>query len=285
MACEIYWIQSLGNRQKEVGLLAQPKYLYGSLTWPEVQQAVNEERVTIVPIGAIEDHGLHLPIDTDNMICWEICVEAASRIPDKVVLLPIVPFGINEHHFDFPGSIDIPGEYFIGFLLGITRSLAHHGFKRIILINSHGSNKSYVSIAARRTVIESGVLCVATTPMLLMGKKNIARIRKSEPGGISHAGELETAIYLYRHPSLVQMDKAAKEYGLQESEFYGWDKGKDKIDFMDWGSNVSETGVVGDPTVATEEIGKQFFDLAVNQLVAFVREYQTWPLKARKNSP
>jgi creatinine amidohydrolase len=259
------------------------RYLYGSLTWPEIKAAAHNDRVAIVPIGATEDHGLHLPVDTDNVICWEICEQAARNVPDQVLLLPLVPFGINEHHFDFPGSIDIPGNHFIGFLLGITRSLAYHGFKRIILINAHGSNKSYVSIAARRTVIDSGVLCVATTPMLLMGKDKIDSIRKSDPGGIAHAGELETAIYLYLYPERVQMEKAVKEYGLQKSRFYGWDKGKSSVDFMDWWSNVSESGVMGDPTVATNETGKAFFELAVNKLVAFIKEYRTWPLKARKS--
>jgi creatinine amidohydrolase len=263
--------------------LTTKKYLYENLTWPEIREAIRNEKVAIVPIGTIEDHGYHLPVNTDNMICWEICVEAVKRVPDKTVLLPLVPYGINEHHFDFPGAIDIPGDVFIGFLLGITRSLAHHGFKRIILINAHGSNKHYVGIAARRTVIESNVLCVATTPMLLMGKENINKIRKSEPGGICHAGELETAIYLYRHPELVQMDKAVKEYGLQESDFFGWDKGKDNIEFMDWWSNISESGVVGNPTVATAESGKKFFDLAVNQLIKFIEEYKTWEIRKRKN--
>lgn len=261
--------------------MTEKKYLYGKMTWPEIKQAVKEERVAIVPIGTIEDHGLHLPVDTDNMICSEVCEEAAKRIPDKVVLLPLVPYGINEHHFDFPGAIDIPGDCYIRFLLGITRSLAYHGFKRIILINAHGSNKDYVSIAARRTVLESGVLCVATTPMMLMGNKNIKKIRQSEPGGISHAGELETAIYLYRYPELVKMDKAKKEYGLQESEFYGWDKENNSVVFMDWWSNVSKFGVVGDPTVATAENGKVFFDLAVNQFVKFIGEFKTWKIKER----
>jgi len=261
--------------------MAVNKFYYGHMTWPEIKETVKEERVAIVPLGTIEDHGLHLPVDTDNMICWEICIETAKKIPDKIVLLPLVPYGINEHHFDFPGAIDIPGECYIKFLLGITRSLANHGFKRIILINAHGSNKDYVSIAARRTVIESGVLCVATTPMLMMGSSNIKKIRKSEPGGISHAGELETSIYLYRHPELVQMNKAKKEYGLQESKFYGWDKDKNAVIFMDWWSNISETGVVGDPTVATPETGREFFELAVNNFVEFIIEFRGWKIKTR----
>ena len=67
------------------------KYLYENLTWPEIREAIRNEKVAIVPIGTIEDHGYHLPVNTDNMICWEICLEAVKRVPDKTVLLPLVP--------------------------------------------------------------------------------------------------------------------------------------------------------------------------------------------------
>lgn len=259
------------------------KYLYGTLTWPEVNEVVRQGRVAIVPIGTIEDHGYHLPIETDNIIAWEVGKRAAEKIPEDVVLLPLVPYGINYHHFDFPGAIDIPGDVFIAFLMGITKSLAYHGFRKIILLNAHGSNKHYVGIAARRTVLETNALCVATTPLMLTGPEMVKKIRKSGPGGISHACEQETALLLHICPELVQMDKAVKEYSLQKSEFYGIDVGKTKVEFMDWWSRMSESGVVGDPTTADEETGKAFLDVAVDNLVAFIHEYRHWEIKERKD--
>jgi len=259
-------------------------YLYGKMTWPEIKQAAKEERVAIVPIGTIEDHAMHLPVDTDNMIVEEVCHMAAQQIPDQVVVLPVVSYGINKHHFDFPGAIDIPSFAFIEFLLGITNSLVKHNFKRIILINGHGSNKDHVSIAAKRTVWENeGVICVATTPMMLMGNEEIEKIRQSPPGGISHAGELETSMYLYKYPEYVNMSLARKEYGLQESEFFGWDKCNGKVVFTDIWSKISEFGGVGDPTLASAESGKAFFECATDNLVAFVKEFKQWQIKERVN--
>ncbi len=257
-------------------------YRYWKMTWPEIRQAARENRVAVVPVGTVEDHARHLPVDTDNMIVEEVCHMTGARIPDDMVLLPTVSYGINIHHQDFPGAIDIPANILIEYLVSITKSLARHGFCRIVLINAHGSNKDCVNIAAKRTVWENeNVLCVATTPMMMMGSKEINAIRRSEKGGICHAGELETSMYLYKYPEYVKMELAEKEYGLIESEFHGWDRVDSRVVFTDIWSRLSENGCVGDPTVATRENGQAFFESAVNNFAAFIREYRNWPIKKR----
>ena len=169
----------------------EEKFLYGDFTWPEFKQAVADNRVVIVPIGTLEDHGFHLPIDTDNMICWETCLEVGKRIPGDVAILPLIPFGINPHHLDFPGGITLRGETLIAVLKDVGKSIAHHGFKRVIFLNSHGSNRNYVGLASREVVVETGILCVATSPSSLVSKEVMLK-RKSKIGeGIAHACELE----------------------------------------------------------------------------------------------
>lgn len=260
----------------------EEKFLYGDFTWPECKRAVEDHRVIIVPVGTVEDHGYHLPIDTDNMICWETCLEVGKRIPTDVAILPLIPFGINPHHMDFPGGITLSGSTLIAVLKDVGRSLAHHGFKRVILLNSHGSNRNYVGLAAREIVVETEILCVSTAPSSLVSKE-VKKKRKSLQGeGISHACEEETAVYLYRYPEKVQMDKAVKEWGLQPSEFFGWDRGeKMPVEFMDFWSRVSKSGVVGDPTVADSAYGKEVFESTVNNLIAFIKEFKTWTIRPR----
>ncbi len=79
------------------------QYTYSEMTWPEVGRAAGEDRVVVIPIGTLEDHGLHLPIDTDVRIIDAICKGACERTPGSVVLLPAVTHGYSPHHADFPG--------------------------------------------------------------------------------------------------------------------------------------------------------------------------------------
>ena len=85
------------------------KYRYGEMTWPEVKAAAARPCVAIVPIATLEDHGLHLPVDTDLLLCASVCDLAASRAADRVVLVPPIDHGYSPHHMDFPGALTIGG--------------------------------------------------------------------------------------------------------------------------------------------------------------------------------
>ena len=98
-------------------------------------------------------------MDTDNFLIRRLCEEAASRIPDEVLLLPDVPYGFENHHMDFPGTINIGVENLLNFVLDITKSVAHHGFERILIADGHGSNMSILNLVARKTILETNVLC------------------------------------------------------------------------------------------------------------------------------
>ena len=127
---------------------------YGHLTWEEVRDA-DKDRVVILNVSATEDHGPHMPLDTDTVLGMAVAEGVALAAPDEVFVMPPVPYGFNEHHKDFPGVIWIQPETLIAFVTDVTKSLAHHGFRRILLLNSHGSNHPCLDLAARKTVIET----------------------------------------------------------------------------------------------------------------------------------
>jgi creatinine amidohydrolase len=128
--------------------------LYARLTWPEVAALAREDRVCLIPVATLEDHGHHLPIDADLRIVEEICTRAADEAPDEVVLLPSIPHGYSPHHMDFPGPITIGWETFTRYLVDVGTSLARHGFRRILYLNGHGSNQNLVEMAARLVTVE-----------------------------------------------------------------------------------------------------------------------------------
>ena len=252
-------------------------YLYQHYTWQEMAEVVNQQPVVILPIGSVEDHGPHLPLDVDNFLIWSICEEAARRANGEMLLLPLIPFGFETHHMDFPGTIDIDVEHLLHFVLDVTKSVARHGFKRILIADGHGSNMPILELVARKTILETSAMCATFIwPSLAAGK--IREIRESPRGGISHAGELETSVYLHLERERVQMGKAVKEMGLPESDFIWLDLvDGSPIHMMEYWSSFSKSGVSGDPTVATAEKGKLVFEAVVEGFLRLVEEFKNRP--------
>jgi len=263
------------------------KILYGDMTWHEVKEAVKNNRVPLIPVGSTEQHGLHLPTKTDALLAYEICKAAAMKIPEEALVMPPVNYGYNEHHLDFPATIHIGYEVLIRFVIDIGKSLAHHGFKKIIIVNGHGSNTALMEIAARRITLETSAICASLTYISLAPK--VFELLEAES---AHGGELETSLMLYVEPKLVDMNKAQRDWSLPKSKFIRWgvEKGqKDfgisggKVQFMDWWSRLSSTGVLGDPTKASKEKGEKAFKLYVDSLVDFIQEFRSREISPRKD--
>jgi creatinine amidohydrolase len=266
--------------------LAVKKFLYEEMSWPEVRDVAGEGRVVVQPVGMLEDHGHHLPIITDVTITSTICRRAAEKIRESVVLMPTQQNGYSPHHMDFPGSITIRGQTFVDYMLDVNRSLIHHGFRRILLVNGHGSNMPWLETVARLTMVEApNVLCglVAwwTIPELA---EVVKRTRGSERGGMSHACELETSLMLAIRPDLVDMAKAVKDmdYGVYTyfppRDFY-YPAGP--VSMMPYWSTMSRTGTLGDPTKATREKGEMWLTAAVEGLVGIVQEFRKLEIRER----
>src|SRR5213593_2368137 len=170
--------------------------LYERLTWPEVRDVAAEDRVALVPVATLEDHGPHLPIDTDLRITAEICRRAAAAADDETVLLPAIPHGYSPHHMDFPGPITIAWETFTKYCTDVGASLARHGFTRMLYVNGHGSNQNLVEMAARLVGLEHSDVLSAACFYLQSPEahRTIEEIRESTRGGMGHACELETSI-------------------------------------------------------------------------------------------
>ena len=190
------------------------KYRFAQMTMHEVKDAARQDRVAVLPVATYEDHGAHLPVDTDVVLATRICDRAVSRIPQEAILVPAVPHGYSPHHMDYPGTLTIGWDTFIRYVRDVCCSLAHQGFERILIINGHGSNASPLDMAARLANVEyeSGILCAFASHWDLRRVKEVSRtLRDSDFNGAAHAGEYETSLYLALEPDLVDMSKAVDE--------------------------------------------------------------------------
>ena len=250
------------------------KYRYEEFTWPELREAVAEKRVVVLPVGTVEQHGPHLPLVTDVLTASEMSRMAVERLPEEAVLMPPVFYAFNEHHLDFPGTIAIEGPTFISYVTDIGRSLAYHGFRKILLINGHGSNVPFLDIAARNITNRTDAVCAMAPWWSLIPRELFRELRESEyPGGMAHGCELETSVLLYLRGDLVQMDKAVKDIPPQQSDFFYWDLERPSpIFFQEFFSRYSRTGTLGDPAKASTEKGRRFVEGVVGNLVKLIRE-------------
>jgi creatinine amidohydrolase len=257
-------------------------YRYVDHTWPEIGEAAALNKVVILPTGSVEDHGYHLPLDMDHQV-EKICLEAGRRRPDLFLIAPLVPYGFNLHHMDFPGTVHVTSAHFIGYVSDICKSFAHHGFNKILIVNGHGSNMPNLDLAARKTVLESDAHC-AVVMWTSLCAKTFGEIRKTPWPGASHAEEIETSLYLHIDESRVQMDKAVKEIPEQwtKSPFFYRDLQKGSpISFMEWWSRWNESGVAGDASVATKETGRILWEDTIKNLTAMCEEYRKMPIRER----
>ena len=258
--------------------------LYERLTWPEVRRAAEEKRVCLIPVATLEDHGPHLPIDTDLRITAEICRRAAEAAPEEVVLLPAIPHGYSPHHMDFPGPITIAWDTFTRYLVDVGTSLARHGFSRLLFLNGHGSNQNLVEMAARLVAVEHpNVLAAAAFHTSgADAARLIGELRDSDRGGMAHACELETSMYLAIDADAVAMERAVDERGFPAGEHAWMDWSDGPLKIMPWWSAFSRTGVQGDATKGTAAKGRALLEAAVAECVSYVRELLEKPLPERR---
>lgn len=263
---------------------AAEKYLYGDLTWPEVNEAVALGKVILLPVGSTEQHGRHLPLDVDNLLATSVCLEAGRLRPDKILVAPTIPYGFNIHAMDFPGTIHVAYDHFVEFCLDVVKSFAYHGFKRIVIVDGHGSNENLLEFVGRRAVLETDALVASFMwwNMLRADPAFLPSVRESTyPGGAAHACEVETSLYLRLRPELVQMDKAedcitfhnrAGATGFRWFDAFG----AGPVRLVEWTSSYTPSGVVGQPTLASAAKGARILDEAVRHLIAWIEEFQSY---------
>lgn len=268
--------------------MSKKPYEYVKMTWEEVNDAAEAEKVCIIPAATIEDHGLHLPIDTDVVIAESICRRTAELIPDEVVLLPCINIGYSPHHIDGPGVLTIRWDTFINYVKDITHSLAYHGFHKILIVNGHGSNRPVLQMAARLTVVENPDTICASLSWWELERVQQAVKQFKESDFTGHACELETSVYLAVEEENVYMDKAVKDLNPYMSKHFWSDLTNNPppgyanaVQVNEYWSTVSATGTWGDPTVATKEKGDIILRTASEELVEIVRELKARPVRSR----
>jgi creatinine amidohydrolase len=242
--------------------------LFEKMTWPEVQQAIQDGYDTAVIItGSIEQHGPHLPLATDTLLGYAIGERVARKL-GKALLAPVVRPGLSEHHMAFKGTITLSEQTFKSILRDYAYSLARHGFHRIAISWSHGGNagvlRSQVPVLATE-LPEVEFLLEANPPGLfryLTQRMEASGIDRDTMG--IHAGELETSAMLSFVPDQVRVDLFAQGYMGD----LGTDPVKHERLLREGLHTVTENGILGDARRAERSRGSQYLDWIAEYIVA-----------------
>ena len=259
---------------------AATEYRYNRLTWEEMNDAIALQKVVILPTGSTEQHARHLPLDVDVFLTETVCLEVGSRAPDRVLVLPPISYGLNLHHIDFPGTVHIEPEVFIAFCLNITKSVAYHGFEKILIVNGHGSNAPLMDLIARKTVLETKSLCAAVNYMTL-AVEAFEHIKDTPV--MAHSDEVETSLYLHLAPERVRQERVSKGDDVIGEYLSSDSTSNFPARFNDYWGRWTTVGVHGDATTATPEKGEVIFEAAVSNLIELVDEWRDWPIGERSD--
>jgi creatinine amidohydrolase len=237
--------------------------------------------IAVLPVGAIEQHGPHLPVSTDACINQGVLACTLEQMPDDlpVTVLPMLPVGKSNEHLAFPGTLTLSAETLIRVWTEICESVARAGVRKLVLFNSHGGQPQVMDIVARDLRVRLGMMVVAYSwyagglPDGLFGEAEVRH-------GI-HAGAIETSIMLHLRPDLVQMDRAANFSSLMgelEPDYRHLSPvGAGRLAWM--AQDLHPSGACGDAADADAVRGRALVEHAAQDLLALLHEIDRYSLE------
>jgi creatinine amidohydrolase len=253
------------------------------MTWPEVDAAIEQGvDAVLIPIGTTEQHGHHMPLDTDCVIARSLCARAAELGEAEGVSLLVAPtlnVTLSWYHMQFPGSIRLSTATFLTVFREICDSLAHHGFERLVAVNGHGGNIAALTVAVNEYFETTG-----RRVFLVQWWDLASDVLADVEGPMIHAEEAETSLAMALGQRVYEdratrdaydRGAAVKEAGLPWTSFGRYEmraRGPGVIAPMDMLRDISPSGVVGDATKARLETGERIVSALIPRIVQVCKE-------------
>jgi creatinine amidohydrolase len=251
--------------------------LLSNLSWPDVKALDFSKLVVVFPTGSFEQHGPHLPLTTDTDLATAVAKGVEQRLADRVLLLPTLWPGHSTHHMHFPGTLSVDQFAYIDLIVNLGKSVASMGAKKCFILNGHGGNEPPLRPAFRELKTQVPQTRFVFASYWALASQVIKQVRESGMGGLNHACEMETSMMLYLHPDRVKMEKAAPDGPSYTDPYRMADMQYGRpIFFVNEFHEVSKSGVVGRPELATADKGKRFLDGIVDSVSTFVEAFAGW---------
>jgi creatinine amidohydrolase len=232
------------------------------IQWPDVAKADSARWIAVLPLAATEQHGPHLPLETDVMIGEAYLARVRELLPATIpaTFLPMQPVGISTEHVDYPGTLTMPTEIALKSWMALGERVAHAGIRKLVMVTSHGGNSAAMSLVAQDLRALHGLLAV-TTSWSRFGVPDGLFSAEELRHGI-HGGAVETSIMLARYPDTVRREAIAdfRPASIAMEKEFRWLSAHRPVPFAWQAQDLHASGTVGDATKASAEKGERLLD-------------------------
>ena len=254
------------------------------MTWPEIKEGIKTIDAVLIPVGATEQHGRHMPVDHDYFTSTRLCEMAAKALCERgrwVVVAPTINYGCSWFHMNFPGTITLSQRTFMEVVKEVCESLLRHGFRNLIVVNNHGGNQAALTTCLNDLYAAKGIRVLFASGMDLAAEA----IKELEmKGPLQHASEAETSIAMALGQD-VRMNELTRD-GLDRrkiheakriptSKHIAYDisiPGSGVFIPFDYTNDISNSGVIGDATLATKEKGQYLVEAITRKITELTED-------------
>lgn len=240
--------------------------LWMDLTAEELRAKAAKDTIVVLPVASIEQHGPHLPVGVDTILCGGVCKAAAEQASDvDVVVAPTLWCGMAEHHMAFGGTFTFDIPTYRAVLLAFLKSIERHGFHRVLIVNGHGGNIAALTAFLPDFARETRLHVEATTYFLLAQDAFPPLLEDQK--GVQHACEVETSMMMVLAPGSVREPRLAEAFGARDGL-----PGRPTVSRHRSFREMTESGVIGDARRATPAKGQACLDACADALAGLLRE-------------
>lgn len=245
------------------------------MSWEELRDAVVEDPTVILPIGAVEEHGSHNPLGEELFLVEKVARMLGERT--RTIVAPVIPIGDSFLLMPFPGTLYVKPETLAEYVFEVCESMIAHGVKRIVFFSPHLGNKGPVDSVAGE-LRKKGILC-AQIDWWRLGYAIALDVTETKDFPDGHGSEFTTSVMLAIRPDLVDLRKAPKTRPKESlhTKYRGYMQRGGIITYPYY-NQLTDTGVIGDPTLATKEKGDRIIEKTLTYLEEFVTDFKKEPL-------
>ena len=253
-------------------------YYFSEKTWPQIRRAIEANTVLLLPLAQTEQHGTHLQAGCDTIIAERVAAAVAEAANPEIptLVLPAIPYGgVPKAVTRWPGTFRIRWHVIVDYLADVLSSAVEMGFRKIVIVSTHGPHGDVGRLAARLVFDRTGVGVVFTQPHSMV-RDAFKQIRKSRMGGTSHAGEYETSLLMHFGYPVDLSGTDERDAVKMANEWVAGDMlgGSGKVSWSTWALQVSESGTYGDPSCATAETGRLAMQAIVAEYLRFLKFFR-----------
>src|SRR5580692_5409233 len=264
-----------------------PSRDWTEMDWPDLAGADRERWIAVLPLAATEQHGPHLPLETDVMIAQAYLARVRELLADTmpVTFMPLQPVGISSEHTDFPGTLTLSPEVALKSWMALGESVARAGLRRLVMVTSHGGNSAAMSLVAQELRTHHRMLVVTTAWGRLSAPKALFSADEVRHG--IHGGAVETSIMLARYGSEVRLEAIAdfRPSTTAMAKRFRWLSAQRPAPFAWQAQDLHPSGAVGDATQASAEKGERLIETGAQAFCELLADVEKFDLKALANVP